>query len=80
MTINKSIIEINRILDRLSSNYARLSWACDRIAWLARYHKVPQILTDALATKATAVMDGTWYGDRLEETIILNYIKECCKC
>lgn len=76
MSIKSSIIEINRVLDRLPDNFTRMSWACDRIAWLARYRKVPKALTDALATKATAVMGGVWYGNEPEETLIQKYIKE----
>lgn len=76
MNIKNSIIEVNRILDRYSDNIVRMGWACDRIAWLDRYRKVPKTLIDALAIKATAIMDGTWYGDEAEEGIITKYILE----
>ena len=75
MTTTTSIIEINRTLDRYSHNIARMGWACDRIAWLAQYRKIPKAITDALATKAAAVMDGSWYGDEPEQHTIENYIK-----
>ena len=80
MKIEKSIVEINYVLDKGLGNISRLNWAIDRIGWLAKFRKVPKTITDALATKAIAIMDGTWYVDEEEQTIISNYIKECCKC
>ena len=75
MPINKSILEINRVLDHQSDNFSRLMWACNRIGWLARYRKVSKELTDALAVKAAAIMDGSWYGIEPEEAIIKKYLK-----
>lgn len=72
----RSVLNINRILDRESDNIVRLGWATDRIGWLAKFHKIPKTLQHALCVKATAIMDGSWYGDEPEELVIRNYLKQ----
>jgi hypothetical protein len=74
MKINTSIKEVNRILERASHNIERLFWSCDRLSWMQRYHKAPKDIIDALIAKATAIMDGTWYGDEPEQAIIDSYL------
>jgi hypothetical protein len=72
----RSVLNINNILDRESDNVVRLAWATDRIVWLAKFRKIPKALQDALCAKATAIMNGSWYGDEPEETVILDYLKK----
>jgi hypothetical protein len=75
MKADTSIKEVNRVLERESHNIERMFWACNRLAWMQKFHKAPKAIIDALITKATAIMDGTWCGDEPEETVIDNYIK-----
>lgn len=72
----RSVVNINRILDHNFDNMVQVAWACDRIAWLAKFCKISKELVDALCTKAYAVMRGEWYEDMPEEAIIIKYIKE----
>lgn len=74
MKIEKSIIEVNRILDRYEMS--RIYWAIDRLAWLKKFRKAPDKVLNALAVKAAGTMDGSWYGDEPEQAIIAKYIKE----
>ena len=66
--ITITIIEINHILD--TRDIANMSWAYDRIQWLAQTNKVSKKLTDALAVKYEKVMSFTWCGDEPEQLII----------
>jgi hypothetical protein len=70
-----SIREINHILDKQSDNIARMGWACDHIAWLHKFKKAPADILNALIVKATAIMEGSWYGDEPEEYTIRAYIQ-----
>lgn len=71
---HRSVVQINHIFDREFDNIVRMGWACDRIAWLAKFRKIPAELRDALCAKAIAVMDGSWYGDEPEERTIRAYL------
>jgi hypothetical protein len=75
MKINTSIKEVNRVLDHESHNTMRIFWACDRLAWMHKFHKAPKHILDALIAKATAIMNGSWCGDEPEQAIIDNYLK-----
>jgi hypothetical protein len=69
----KEVKKINAILD--GNSLDRQCWASDRIGWLYKFHKAPKAILDALCDKATAIFDGTWYGDEPCETTIKNFIE-----
>ena len=71
--ITITILQIDHILN--TRNIADISWAYDRIAWLAQTNRVPKKLTDAFAVKYAKVMDYTWCGDEPEQLIINAWIK-----
>lgn len=77
MKVTTSIKEINRILDRESHKEDRISWVCDRLVWMKKFHKAPDAILDALIIKTTSMLNGVWYGYEPEEHIIKNYLDDC---
>jgi hypothetical protein len=75
-----SVRETERLNDTLNhypniTSFDRLCQIADRLTWLKRFHKIPDVIVDSLIAKTTGLFNNTWYGDEPEESVIKNYIK-----
>lgn len=57
------VAEVDKTLDALEQGrYAphKISWACDRIAWLAKWGHIDNLETERLTNRAIEVMNLPW--------------------
>lgn len=76
-----AVREVKKLNDELDcyprlTSFDRLYVIADRVAWLQKFHKAPYAITQAMIIKITALLDGTWYGDEEQDTIINDYIRK----
>ena len=66
----------NRELDRLDPkhDFGTTDEISKRLERWKRFEQYPVELVDALITKFTKILNGTWYGDEPEQDIIMKYI------
>lgn len=75
MADTATIRRLNTRIERLDVHNTEEMFSIGNVlnhCWLTR--TMPRELTEALVTKFTAIMDGSWYGDEPEEYTIRRYI------